>query len=338
MANRYHPVTSAIRSKTVRAAHSAVPGPRPSGAGVPLPSGYLAALLSVICAVGFALGTPLKVDAQTSAPPQPTLVRQELTGGGNSDTGGSATTKDQFVVFWDTPQVAGRLATAYELQYKKSSDGSWTTLNANIPPVASARTTVHHTDVALTDGACYAYRVRAKNSAGVSAYTETNKCKNTRLASAASKVNAPPRPTAVVDSSDATRVTITVMRPLTSNDSRVYYLARRPAGCSTAAYTRIRDTSKNSSNVSAATVTFTLTNNSGTGTGRVPTSVNNAEPTGTHLYRASIPGPNGDGSWSLPVAVRTNSDGTKEYINHVASASEEARHNFAAGTCELVVR
>ena len=331
MANRYHPVTSVTQSKTGGAAHSAVPAPRPSGAGKPLPFGYLAALLTVLCAVGLALGTPLKVGAQTAAPPQPTRITQYQSGGG------TGLGKNQYVVFWDTPQVAGKLATAYELEYKRNTTEIWTSLYPNIPPVASARTTVHHTHSSaapLLDSACYMYRVRAKNSAGESAWAETPNCKTSFTSSAIGVYNAPERPTVqAVAGSGNEKFRISIKRPIPGSDSRTYQLQRRPADCSTTAYTLIRQLNSTADPFTA----LTLTNDAGTGSGTgVVAGVDNAEPAGVHLYRARIPGPTTRGSWSLPVAVRTNSDGTKEYINHVASASEEKRHNVDAGTCVVV--
>ena len=243
-------------------------------------------------------------------PLQPTLIEQKRTGGGTSGP-------DQFVVFWDTPYDAVRPATSFDVQYSADCGTTWNDItNADgdsliIYPVLSARTTIHHTDGSdnLLPATRHKYRVRAKNFAGNSAWTETTDCLYTFAAGEDGQIPAPERPTAVL-SSARTAVRIRVKRPISGSTTETYELQRRPADCGSSVYSEI------STETSAdATKDFNITGI--------------AQPAGTNLYRARVAG----GSWSLPVAIRTKADGTMKRINHVSVTSLKDRHDPSSMMC-----
>ena len=59
--------------------------------------------------------------------------------------------------------------------------------------------------------------------------------------------------------------------------------------------------------------------------------VANREPPGIHLYRARV----ANGAWSLPVAMQTNTDGSKVAVGHVHEVSTVNRHRIS-GMCMAV--
>ena len=273
--------------------------------------------------------------APTGAPPQPTLIEQKVTGGGTSGA-------DQFVVFWDTPYDADAPVTSFEVHYKDNTDPIWNGITTpagvsltSFPPVVSARTTIHHTDGSLNSllpATCYEYRVRAvSNGTPSPGWTETANCVTTFGATDTGLIPAPARATVDINTADRTQASFTVARPIAGSTSLHYEVQRRAATCAAGAYTTIRNTNQSGGiPVTSATKVFVLSNLGGTGTDTdVPSGVANAEPVGLHLYRARVAG----GSWSLPVLIRTNADGTKEVINHASATSWKDRHHLSSMTC-----
>ena len=270
-----------------------------------------------------------------TVPPQPTLIQQQRTGGGTSGV-------EQFVVFWDTPYDADAPVTSFEVHYKDNTDPIWNGITTpagvsltSFPPVVSARTTIHHTDGSLNSllpATCYEYRVRAvSNGTPSPGWTETANCVTTFGATDTGLIPAPARATVDINTADRTQASFTVARPIAGSTSLHYEVQRRAATCAAGAYTTIRNTNQSGGiPVTSATKVFVLSNLGGTGTDTdVPSGVANAEPVGLHLYRARVAG----GSWSLPVLIRTNADGTKEVINHASATSWKDRHHLSSMMC-----